>query len=117
MSSPSSIASNHAPEDKDEQPWSTPTSTPPNDEENTPPSKEQPEQDTIDPNIVGWGKNDKENPRNWSTAYKSLVTFQLGMLALAASLGTSIISPAENAIAGYIGVSSEVAVLSVSLFM
>lgn len=115
MSSRSSTASGPTQEEKDEQPWSTPT--PPNDEENALPSKEQTEQNAKDPNIVHWEENDKENPRNWSTAYKSWITFQLGMLALAASLGTSIISPAENAIAEYAGVSSEVAVLAISLYM
>ena len=100
---------------KDEKPWSTPT--PPNDEENTSPPKEESKKDGKDPNIVGWEENDKGNPRNWSTPYKSWITFQLGMLALAASLGSSIIAPAENAIADSVGVSSEVAVLSVSLYM
>ncbi|KAK6607733.1 MFS multidrug transporter [Botrytis cinerea] len=45
--------------------------------------------------LVGWdGDDDQGNPRNWSTLYKSWITFQLGMLALSASLGSSIISPA-----------------------
>ena len=38
------------------------------------------------------------------------------MLALAASLGSSIISPANKTIAKYVGISSEVAVLSISLY-
>lgn len=67
---------------------------------------------------VDWeGPDDSLNPRNWSTGYKSWITFQLGMLALAASLGSSIISPAGSAIARYVGVSDEVAVLSISLYM
>jgi hypothetical protein len=102
-------------DEKDEQPWSTPT--PPNDEENTLPPKGEPKKDGKGPNVVGWEENDKENPRNWSTPYKSWITFQLGTLALAARLGSSIIDPAENAIADSVGVSSEVAVLSVSLYM
>lgn len=102
-------------DEKEEQPGATPT--PPNDEENILPPKEESKKDGKDPNIVGWDENDKENPRNWSTGYKSWITFQLGMLALAASLGSSIIAPAENAIADDVGVSSEVAVLSVSLYM
>jgi hypothetical protein len=100
---------------EEEQPWSTPT--PPNDEENALSSKEQHESGTKDPNIVDWEANDDENPRNWSTAYKSWITFQLGMLALAASLGTSLIAPAGNTIAEYVGVGSEVSVLAVSLYM
>jgi multidrug resistance protein len=39
------------------------------------------------------------------------------MLALAASLGSSIIAPAEEAIAAYTGVSVEVSVLSISLYV
>jgi hypothetical protein len=67
---------------------------------------------------VGWdGPDDQMNPKNWSTLYKSFITFLLGMLALSASLGSSIISPAEQTIAAYIGVGREVSVLSVSLYM
>jgi hypothetical protein len=39
------------------------------------------------------------------------------MLALAGSLGSSIITPADSIIAKYVGVSSEVAVLDVSLYL
>jgi len=96
--------------------WNAPT--PLNDEESAVPSNPVEEKIKIDTNLVDWdGHNDQENPRNWSTLYKSWITFQLGMLALAASLGSSIIAPAGNTIAGYVGVSSEVAVLSVSLYM
>ncbi|KZP26647.1 MFS general substrate transporter [Athelia psychrophila] len=70
-----------------------------------------------DPNLVVWDDDDEGNPRNWSTGYKSWITFQLGMLALAASLGSSIISPAEEDIAAYLGVSSEVTVLVISLYI
>lgn len=68
--------------------------------------------------LVNWdGPTDKENPRNWSNPYKAWITFQLGMLALAASLGSSIIAPGETDIARYVGVSSETAVLTVSLYV
>ena len=66
---------------------------------------------------VDWEANDPENPRNWKTAYKSFLTFQLGMLALAASLGSSIITPTEDTIAEYTGVKPEVATLSLSLYV
>ena len=66
---------------------------------------------------VQWDINDSENPREWSTAYKGWLTLQLGMLALASSLGSSIISPAENAIAKYTHISPEVATLSLSLYV
>lgn len=67
--------------------------------------------------LVDWDPDDKANPRNWSTRYKSWITFQLGMLALAASLGSSIISPAEDAIMAYTHISSEVAVLPISFYI
>lgn len=90
---------------------------PQNDEENALPSKEEHGEEK-DPNLVDWdGDADPENPRNWSNMYKSWITVQLGMLALAASLGSSIIAPAEDAISEYVGVSREVTVLVVSLYM
>lgn len=74
--------------------------------------------DSVDPNIITWtDDNDPENPRNWSTAYKAFVTLELGLLAFAASLGSSIITPAEAAISSYIHVSHEVTVLVVSLYL
>ena len=67
--------------------------------------------------LVDWTENDPDNPRNWSNGYKSWLTFQLGMLALAASLGSSIIAPAEDAISIYTGVSREVTVLCISFYI
>ena len=64
-----------------------------------------------------WDDNDSENPKSWSTGYKSWLTFQLGMLALAASIGSSIISPAEDAIAAEFGVGHEVTVLCISFYI
>ena len=88
----------------------------PRDNENQP-EPEDGTQSSEDPNLVKWDADDPENPRNWSVTYKCWITFQLGMLALAASLGSSITSPAGDAIAAYLGVSSEVSVLSVSLYV
>lgn len=67
--------------------------------------------------LVKWDQNNTSNPQNWSDKYKWWVTFQLGMLALAGSLGSSITTPADNIIAEYVGVSDEVAVLDVSLYL
>ena len=89
----------------------------PHDEESAPASKEEQQHESKDPNLVDWDDGDKDNPRNWPTGYKCWITFQLGMLALAASLGSSIISPAETAIAPYVGVSREVTVLCISLYV
>lgn len=75
-------------------------------------SKESP-----DPFLVTWDDNDKANPRNWSSTYKAFITFLLGMLAFTGSLGSSIILPAEQAIAEEFNVSREVTVLCISLYV
>jgi hypothetical protein len=67
--------------------------------------------------LVEWNVDDPENPRNWSYGFKYWITLQLGMLAFAASIGSSITAPATASIAAYANVSHEVAVLSVSLYM
>lgn len=87
------------------------------DEEKASPAKGEEQHESKDPYLVAWDADEPANPRNWSTAYKSWITFQLGMLALAASLGSSVVSPAEDDIAAYVGVSSEVVVLMISLYM
>jgi hypothetical protein len=72
----------------------------------------------LDPDyLVKWAPNDPVNPQNWPVRYKWWVTFQLGMLALVGSLGSSITTPADDVIASYIGVSGEVAVLNLSLYV
>lgn len=72
----------------------------------------------LDPEfLVEWEPDDPLNPQNWSDLYKWWVTFQLGMLALVGSLGSSIITPADEDIARYIGVSDEIVVLDLSLYV
>jgi multidrug resistance protein len=66
---------------------------------------------------VDWEPDDPANPKNWSVRYKSWITFQLGMLALAASAGSSIIAPAEDAISEHFHISTELTVLVVSLYV
>lgn len=71
-----------------------------------------------DPWLVTFdGPEDKTDPRNWSTGFKAFAAFQLAMLAFAASLGSSIISPAEKVIGSYVGVGQEVMVLAISLYV
>ncbi|KAL8855230.1 MAG: hypothetical protein Q9198_010889, partial [Flavoplaca austrocitrina] len=86
---------------------------PPNEKNDTP---SQSKSDEVEHRLE-WEPNDPENPRNWRTAYKGWLTFQLGMLALGSSLGSSIISPANKAISEYTHVSPEVATLSLSLYV
>ena len=70
-----------------------------------------------DPNVVDWDHDDKANPKNWSITYKIFITMQLGLLAFGASLGSSILSPTNEVLAGYLDVSVEVTVLNVSLYV
>jgi hypothetical protein len=87
------------------------------DEENPLPVKVETNREKHDEFLVRWDENEAANPRNWSTPYRAWVTFLLGMLALAASLGSSIISPAQTAIQAYTGTKQEVTVLCISLYM
>ncbi|MCJ1447527.1 MAG: hypothetical protein MMC23_008038 [Stictis urceolatum] len=73
--------------------------------------------DTTHSVIVTWSTTDQDDPYNWSPRYKAWITFQLGQLALAASLGSSIISPASPTIALDLGISEEVSILSLSLYI
>lgn len=76
------------------------------------------EADEKDEILVDWDDDqDPENPQNWSTSLKIWVTIQLSLLAFSASLASSIISPASVTIAEYVGVSQELVVLNVSLYM
>jgi hypothetical protein len=88
------------------------------DEENPPPLPTEKENITEEDRfLVKWAPNDPENPYNWTTTRKSFITFQLGMLAFAASLGSSIIAPAEPTITLYTGISEEASVLTISLYI
>ncbi|KAJ6104524.1 hypothetical protein N7523_010844 [Penicillium sp. IBT 18751x] len=81
-------------------------------------NEQEKEPNELDPAfLVKWDLDDPLNPQNWPVRYKWWVTFQLGMLALAGSLGSSIMTPADSIIAKYVGVSSEVSVLDVSLYL
>lgn len=76
-----------------------------------------PENRNKDVCLVDWEPRETANPKNWSNAYKAWITFQLGMLALAGSIASSIISPAEAQISTYTKVSQEVTVLTISLYI
>jgi hypothetical protein len=67
------------------------------------------------PYLARWEPGETANPRNWSKGYRWWITVQLGLLALAASLASSIVAPAGPAVAEYAHVSIEVTVLSISL--
>lgn len=77
----------------------------------------KPEDTAEDPFLVKFEENDPENPKNWSANYKACLTLLLGMLAFAGSFGSSVISPAQPEIAKEFGISEEVTVLTVSLYV
>ncbi|KAL7806676.1 major facilitator superfamily domain-containing protein [Trichoderma aethiopicum] len=69
------------------------------------------------PILVKWDENEPANPYNWPTLYKAFITLQLGMLAMAASVGSSIMAPADEKIQQVFHVGHEVSVLCISLYI
>lgn len=67
--------------------------------------------------IVVFEESDTENPKDFKPWYKVFLTFQMSMLAFSGSLGSSILSPAQSDIEDRLHVSSEVASLTLSLFV
>lgn len=66
---------------------------------------------------VSFEDGDLTNPKNFPPSYKIWITFQLGMLALAGSLNSSIITPASEVLSSYLGISTEATVLTVALYV
>ncbi|KAK8879480.1 bicyclomycin resistance protein [Apiospora arundinis] len=67
--------------------------------------------------LVRFEDGDPENPKNWNKYYKAFITLQLGLLAMSGSMAASIVAPAEPIVALELGISREVAVLMVALFI
>ncbi|KAH8694094.1 major facilitator superfamily domain-containing protein [Talaromyces proteolyticus] len=67
--------------------------------------------------LVKFEEHDPANPKNFKTAYKIFLTFQMSMLALSGSMGSSIVAPAQSSIGAYFHVSVEVTTLAVALFV
>jgi DHA1 family multidrug resistance protein-like MFS transporter len=71
-----------------------------------------------DPNLVTWdGPDDPENPMNWPTRKKWLVTVIMGLMTFCVTFASSVFSTATVVVAEVYGVSEEVAVLGTSLFV
>ncbi|PVH88930.1 MFS general substrate transporter [Cadophora sp. DSE1049] len=74
--------------------------------------------DNVDMHLVDWyGPGDLENPQNWSTCRKLLITFQICILNFGIYIGSSIYTPGEHSIMEEFGVSEVVATLGLSLFV
>ncbi|KAK8118310.1 bicyclomycin resistance protein [Apiospora kogelbergensis] len=67
--------------------------------------------------FVRFEDGDPGNPKNWNKYYKAFITVQLGLLAMTGSMAASIVAPAEPIVALELGISREVAVLMVALFI
>lgn len=77
-----------------------------------------PEKDiTLNAFKVKFEDDDPKNPKNYSSSHKAFLVIQMAMLALAGSLGSSIISPAATSIAEYTHTICEVTPLIVALFV
>lgn len=66
---------------------------------------------------VKWDGNDSKNPKNWSPYLKLWMAFMMGLLAFTGSVGSAITNPAEEALVKHFDISSEVTVLTMSLFI
>lgn len=74
--------------------------------------------DEPDPNIVGWdGPDDPENPQNWSNARKWWISICTAGLTFVVSFGSSVFSTATAVTAEEFGVSEEVMILGVTLYV
>ncbi|KAK4541515.1 hypothetical protein LTR36_007961 [Oleoguttula mirabilis] len=77
-----------------------------------------PHADQKDPNIVEWdGPDDPENPQNWSNGRKWWISICTAALTFVVSFGSSIFSTATTVTAAEFGVSSEVMILGVTLYV
>lgn len=71
-----------------------------------------------DVNIVGWnGPDDPENPMNFSRSKKWSITMITALLTFCVSFASSVFSTATFAAADEFGVSAEVMILGVSLYV
>lgn len=77
---------------------------------------QQPDEDAN--NIVEWdGEDDPENPQNWSTKYKTWVFMVLACMTFVVSFGSSVWSTATTVTAEEFGVSEELMILGVTLYV
>ena len=71
-----------------------------------------------DADIVDWyGPDDKENPQNWSTPKKILVTFEICFLTFAVYIGSAIYTAGILDVSEVFGVSRVAATLGLTLFV
>ncbi|KAI2615948.1 MFS general substrate transporter [Hypoxylon sp. NC1633] len=67
--------------------------------------------------LVTFLPNDPENPKNWSKAYKWYCTMVVAVTCFVVAFSSSVVTPDIAGVADEFGVSDEVALLSVTLFV
>ncbi|CZT18535.1 probable fluconazole resistance protein [Ramularia collo-cygni] len=71
-----------------------------------------------DPNVVDWdSEDDKENPMNWSPLRKWTIAVCMGLMTLVVTFASSVFSSATQVTAMQFGVSAEVMILGLALFV
>lgn len=69
------------------------------------------------PFIITWLDNDPENPQTYQKLYKWVITMTVAVITLAVALASSAVSGAVASITADFGASTEVNILTVSLFV
>lgn len=70
-----------------------------------------------DTNVIDWyGSNDPDNPRNWSTAKKFFVTFEICFLTFSVYIGSAIYTAGIQDVVRVFGVSQVAATLGLTLY-
>ncbi|KAE8341409.1 hypothetical protein BDV24DRAFT_174802 [Aspergillus arachidicola] len=70
------------------------------------------------PEVIGWSDaRDSENPQNWSLRKKVLVTLLICLLTFSIYIGSAIYTPGIPGVAQQFGVSREVGILGLTLFV
>ncbi|KAI9282911.1 MFS multidrug transporter [Umbelopsis sp. AD052] len=67
--------------------------------------------------LVTFEINDKENPKNWSKAYKWYCTMLIALVCFIVALASSIVTADIGGVSEEFGVSEEVSLLTVTLFV
>ncbi|KAF7591153.1 hypothetical protein BBP40_001927 [Aspergillus hancockii] len=74
--------------------------------------------DNATPLLIDWrGAEDSENPQNWSTTKKFLVSCQIWLLTFAIYIGSAIYTPGIEGVSQQFGVSRVAATLGLTLFV
>ncbi|EKD21743.1 uncharacterized protein L3040_004966 [Drepanopeziza brunnea f. sp. 'multigermtubi'] len=71
-----------------------------------------------DPNLVGWERNDPNNPKNWSVGRKWSATLIVSAFTFISPVSSSMIAPAVNAIAAEFNITNDIEKsLTLSIFV